>query len=131
MGRTILAAALAALLAAGGVPGTGSAPGPAVGADAFVSAIDDLPLMPGLVEDPDAAMVFDSPAGRIVEAFAQGAVLAPDVLAFYAATLPQLGWRPAGPGEFRREREILTVEFPDPAAKAPPLTVRFALAPAP
>lgn len=120
-------AASVALLVAGGTPGS-------VGvraADTFVSAIDDLPLMSGLVEDPDAAMVFDSPTGRIVEAFAQGDLRARDVLAFYAETLPQLGWRPSGAGVFRREREILTVEFPDGERDETPLTVRFALAPAP
>ncbi|MFQ5764891.1 MAG: hypothetical protein ACE5GT_08185 [Rhodospirillales bacterium] len=127
MVRLMFVAATVALLVAGGAPETDRARA----ADAFVSAIDDLPVMPGLVEDLDAAMVFDSPAGRIVEAFAQGNVRAPDVLAFYAETLPQLGWRPSGTGVFRREQEILTVEFPDGERDGTPLTVRFALAPVP
>lgn len=127
MGRLMLAAAAVAFLVAGDMPGTDRVRA----ADAFVSAIDDLPLMPGLVEDPDAAMVFDSPTGRIVEAFAQGNVRAREVLAFYAETLPQLGWRPSGEGVFRREGEVLAIEFPEGDGKGPPLTVRFALQPAP
>ena len=50
----------------------------------FVSVIEDLPLMPGLAEDTDAAMAFDSAAGRIVEARATGAIGANLVEAFYA-----------------------------------------------
>ena len=34
---------------------------------AFFAAVSDLPLMPGLVETADVALVFDNPAGRIVE----------------------------------------------------------------
>ncbi len=97
---------------------------------AFVTAIDDLPLMPGLIEASDDAMVFDAPAGRIVEAYASGAVSRNQVLEFYARTLPQLGWQRAGDGRFRREGEILKLEFPDGGAQAPDLTVRFALSPA-
>ncbi len=37
------------------------------GDQGFVSAIDDLPLMPGLTEETEGTVVFDTPAGRIVE----------------------------------------------------------------
>ena len=97
---------------------------------AFVSTIEDLPLMPGLVEEA-GGMVFDSPGGRIVEAFATGEVSEEGVRAFYGETLPQLGWRPLGIGVYQREREILKVEFPGGPGAAPPLTVGFSLAPAP
>jgi hypothetical protein len=95
----------------------------------FVSTIEDLPLMPGLIEE-EGGMVFDSARGRIVEAFATGPVSEGTVRAFYDETLPQLGWRPLGQGSFRRENEILTVEFPGGPSAAPPLTVGFRLMPA-
>jgi len=96
---------------------------------AFVGAIEDLPLMPGLIEE-EGGMVFDSARGRIVEAFATGPVSEAAVRAFYDETLPQLGWRPLGQGAFQRENEILMVEFPGGPGAAPPLTVGFRLMPA-
>lgn len=96
----------------------------------FISTIEDLPLMPGLVEEA-GGMVFDSPGGRIVEAFATGEVSQGAVRDFYGETLPQLGWRPLGVGVYQREREILKVEFPGGPGAAPPLTVGFSLSPVP
>ena len=55
---------------------------PVLAQDDFISSIDDLPLMPGLVEE-EGGMVFDSPSGRIVEAFATGNVSPGEVLSFY------------------------------------------------
>ena len=95
----------------------------------FISTIEDLPLMPGLIEE-EGGMVFDSARGRIVEVFATGWVSEGVVRGFYDETLPQLGWRPDGPGVFRREREILKVEFLGGPGAAPPLTVGFRLMPA-
>ena len=87
--------------------------------------------MPGLEEDAAGRMVFDTAAGRIVEAYASGAVSRAQVLDFYAATLPQLGWRREGETAFLREDEILVLEFSaGKAGPAPALTVRFALSPA-
>ena len=95
----------------------------------FISTIEDLPLMPGLIEE-GGGMVFDSARGRIVEVFATGWVSEGVVRGFYDETLPQLGWHPDGPGVFRREREILKVEFLGGPGAAPPLTVGFRLMPA-
>jgi hypothetical protein len=102
---------------------------------AFVPGIEDLPMMPGLTGDRDDGMVFDTPAGRIVEAYASGPVAWPDVLAFYEETLPQLGWSSGGEGLFRREGEVLRLEVLRGEAEAstysqtPTLTVRFTLSP--
>jgi hypothetical protein len=93
---------------------------------AFVGGVEDLPLMPGLMEVEGAATVFDAPQGRIVETFAAGAVTPQAVESFYAQTLPQLGWTASGAREFRREGEKLTLEI-TPGADA--TTVRFTLAP--
>lgn len=111
------------LIAAAEAGGTGQ-----TGA-AFFTGVEDLPLMPGLAEVPADTMVFDSPEGRFAEAYAVGRVGRTEVLDFYARTLPQLGWRGAGPVEYRREGEVLTIEFLAGDGDAP-LTVRFAVSPA-
>lgn len=98
----------------------------ATGAE-FLSVLEDVPLMPGLTEVPDSELVFDSPGGRIVEVTTAGRPESGSVAGFYAATLPQLGWTPAGPGRFRREAEVLNVTVnPGTGGK---VTVHFALGP--
>jgi len=77
----------------------------------FLSVIPEMPLMPSLAENLDAAVVFDGPSGRIVEAFANGAVSPDAVYAFYAASLPQLGWSLSDEGIYRRDAEILKIEI--------------------
>jgi len=93
----------------------------------FLSVIDDVPLMPGLTERPDAAVVFDKPEGRIVETEATGRLVRAEVLKFYAASLPQLGWRARAEGRFLRDKEELALSFASGAGGA--LTVRFTLSP--
>lgn len=92
----------------------------------FVGGIEDLPLMPGLTDIPDAGVVFETPAGRIVEAQALAGTNNKDaVLDFYDATLPQLGWTRVKRGQYGREGETLILEFPE----GPVPSVRFRLAP--
>jgi hypothetical protein len=95
-------------------------------AAAFVEGTEDVPLMPGLAMVEGAGTVFDSPQGRIVEAYAKGNVARDAVLDFYGKTLPQLGWRPDGPGTFRREGESLRLEI---YSEKDGTTVRFYLSP--
>ncbi len=95
-------------------------------ASGFLSIAEDVPLMPGLAENADAAAVFDKPSGRIANAEAKGAVTASAVRQFYAATLPQLGWQALGTEQYRRERERLRFSF---AGRDGALTVRFELLP--
>jgi len=90
---------------------------------AFLSVSDDIPLMTGLIEPADGALVFDTPAGRIAEVTASGPLSAQAVRAFYADTLPQLGWRKTGANAWAREGEGLRLEFPEQGA------VRFVIAP--
>ena len=128
--RTRRARALAVALVV--VAGPWWAPAAAGEGGGFLSGIEDLPLMPNLSENADGGMVFDTPAGRIVEAFASGAVTRAEVLAFYAATLPQLGWTAEDPARYSREGEILRLEFTEndpPPKTGAALTVRFALSP--
>ncbi len=95
-------------------------------AEGFLAAYEDLPLAPGLTEVAGAGVSFDSPAGRIVEAYGHGAVKVADILKFYAATLPQLGWTRESDTRYRREAEVLRL---DPVAERQGLTVRFTVSP--
>ncbi len=125
-----IAVTLAVILAVAAGPWW--APAAAGEGGGFLSGIEDLPLMPDLSESADGGMVFDTPAGRIVEAFASGAVTRAEVLAFYAATLPQLGWTVEDVARYSREGEILRLEFTknhSPPKTGATLTVRFALSP--
>jgi hypothetical protein len=106
---------------------------PAFAQNRFVPGIEDLPLMPQLSAVQGENVVFEAPAGRIVEAWADGATSADAVREFYGKTLPQLGWRSSGPDLFRRENETLRLEFPASSprggASAGRILVRFYLAP--
>ena len=85
--------------------------------------------MDGLKQSDDASVSFDSPSGRIIEAYAQSDETGKRKIAeFYDKTLPQLGWRrvPAGKGKtaaYAREGEILTISIDD----GTPASVRFEL----
>ncbi len=115
MARRVFLAVVAGLVAAPGAGGQG-----------FVPGFEDLPLMPGLSPLADAGLSFDSAAGRVVQAYAEGRVGRREVLAFYAASLPALGWRQLADARFAREGEALTLEF---QAEAGRLLVRFLLSP--
>ncbi len=95
-------------------------------ADGFLSNPEDLPLAPGLTEVAGSGLSFDSPAGRIIEAYADGKVAAADVLKFYATTLPQLGWSRDGDTRYRRDSEELRIE---PTTDGAAVVVHFTISP--
>jgi hypothetical protein len=92
----------------------------------FLPGFDDLPVMPGLAAVDGAGIVFDTPAGRIIEGYAAGKVTKQSVRRFYDETLPQLGWKRVSSNEFRREGEQLKIDF---KGEDRALTVRFTLSP--
>lgn len=92
----------------------------------FVPGFEDLPLMRGLTPIAGTGHVFDSPAGRLVESHATGAVTRADVVAFYQESLVALGWSETGPDQFRRENERLYIVT---SGKDGDLRVLFRLAP--
>ncbi len=92
----------------------------------YLRGIEDFPLMAALHELEESGVVFDKPGGRIVLSMAQGQVTPGDVLAFYADTLPQLGWRMEKATRFTREGEVLDIEF---EVGSSPTIVRFSLSP--
>lgn len=127
MPRLLTRLAFCLMLAAAAAPAAWAQGRAVPGGAGFLSVIDDVPLMPGLSERADAAVVFDKPEGRIVEAEATGRLARADVLKFYAASLPQLGWRARGEGKFLRDREELALSFT--SGQGGSLTVRFTLSP--
>lgn len=80
-------------------------------AQSFFQSIDDLPLAPGLTESADEGVSFDSPGGRIVTAVAQGADSIEAYRRFYDDALPALGWKRLADGRYRRDDEVLSLEF--------------------
>jgi hypothetical protein len=76
----------------------------------YLKAVSDLPLADGLKEQADKATVFDTPLGRIVNAYATGNLKPAAVLAFYDDTLPALGWDRQKAGTYHRKNEILKID---------------------
>ncbi len=107
--RTAFIAALGLVLSMAAVSVDG--PVRAEGHAAYLAGAADLPLMPGLSEVPEAGLVFDQPSGRIVEAYAQGAVSRSAVTSFYLDTLPNLGWRAKAEALFHRDGEELRLDI--------------------
>jgi hypothetical protein len=96
-----------------------------------------LPLMDGLEENREAALLFDSPDGRIINAEAHGSLGAQEVNNFYRMVLPSLGWKMNvdksncdASAQYclfaNREQESLTLNVIENAAG---LKVLFALSP--
>lgn len=78
----------------------------------FFSALKDVPLMEGLSELPERAVVFDKPEGQIVEVVAYvGGVSRDALVQFYDAALPQFGWSKTTQGVFFRRNEFLEISF--------------------
>ena len=105
---------------------SGGAVAPATAQDAFFTTVADLPLMPGLEEHLDTALVFDNPGGRIIEVTAAGILTTQAILAFYRETLPQLGWTGVADDRFEREGEVLRLVFTQVTG---PTVVMFTIAP--
>jgi hypothetical protein len=98
----------------------------------YFSMIQDLPLMPGLVELTDQAFVFDKPQGRILESavLSQGPSRTA-IWQFYQASLPALGWQLSGTTEttmlFSRDDEFLQIRSDNMVTNP---VVRFLIGPA-
>lgn len=95
-----------------------------------MSGFEDLPLMDGLKQAEEAPVSFDTPSGRIIEAYAQSNRIGKQKIAdFYDKTLPQLGWRRLSGNNkkssvsYAREGEVLTISIDD----GTPAAVRFEL----
>jgi hypothetical protein len=95
----------------------------------FFEALYDVPVMPGLHELKDQAIIFDKPDGKIASASAAANHLAPkEIEVFYTQTLMELGWRKTDKNQYVRKDEKLTLSF---SGKAPETIVQFTLRPLP
>lgn len=100
---------LGAVFLTGAAAATPTARAAAAADTTFVTGLNDVPLMPGLIPLGET-LVFDKPGGRIAEAVFTSGRAGPDTVArFYADTLPQLGWQARGPGRYARENEELAL----------------------
>lgn len=78
----------------------------------FFSTLTDIPLMPGLYEVTKDSVSFDKAEGRIVVTAAASETLsAGQIKAFYASTLPQLGWIASGQDSYTRNGETLNLRM--------------------
>ncbi len=103
------------------VAAAGCAGAPLAHATQFLTAIDDVPLPNGLTETSEP-MIFESDQGRVVRTSAEGNLAGARVSAFYAETLPALGWKPTQAPDgvvYAREDERLTIRVREPASMAP------------
>lgn len=90
-------------------------------ASGFLVAIDDVPLMAGLVEQPEP-VIFESENGRVVRTSAEGQADGARISAFYEASLPQLGWTRTADTQalaYERENETLRIAIREPANNQP------------
>lgn len=76
----------------------------------FVSALDDVPLPPGVSEIADSVAAIEGLEGRIVSVQARGAIAPAELTRFYDQALPALGWTREG-ARFVRARQALTITF--------------------
>ncbi len=79
----------------------------------YSTVIPDLPLMAGMTEAADHAVIFDKPAGRIVETAATGTASAVDIQKFYSEVLPPLGWKSVSTNTYIRDGERMTLSISD------------------
>jgi hypothetical protein len=82
----------------------------------------------GLTEMPEP-MVFESDQGRVVRTSAEGQVRPDEIVSFYIASLPALGWKRVEDADhlaFVRETERLHIDVREPASNRP-IQVRFEL----
>ncbi len=79
---------------------------------AYLTALPDVPLMAQMQEIRDSDVVFDKAQGRIVEETVKASKLTPQqIVNFYQATLPALGWKTINPQRFSRNGEQLIVNL--------------------
>ena len=106
---------------------------PAFADTLFFSAIDDLPLAPGLSEVA-GGWSLDMDEGHLTEVHAAGGGRIEEVRAFYLAALPPLGWSLSPQADqsliFLRGREKLMFAFGAPGGGRVTLRVRLLQQPA-
>ncbi|MTI08932.1 hypothetical protein [Curvivirga aplysinae] len=80
-------------------------------AEGFLSALPEVPLHEKISEIAGSEVSFDAPTGRIIQIAASGVESKKNILNFYKATMPQLGWTVRSSTEFTREKEKLSLSL--------------------
>ncbi len=94
---------------------------------AFLPDIEGVPIYEGFAVNEDKRSFYDSPDGKVAEIVIEGEADGDAVSAFYAETLPQLGWEQQKEGGFKRGKEALDLEVSTHAHR---VAVKFSLQPA-
>jgi len=99
-----------------------TAPLNALAKDRYSEALYDIPIMPGLEEVQDQALLFDKPDGKIASVMALSKTLTPAQTGqFYKDVLPPLGWREQTTQSYTRAGEKLEIRIEE----NPPYTVLY------
>ncbi len=75
----------------------------------FLAAIEDVPLMSGLIEDETKTLNFNKPSGRLVQAHTYGQLMENEIVRYYKLVLPEFGWQNIDNLVFSREGELLRI----------------------
>ncbi len=94
----------------------------------FVSGTSDLPVPKGFALQEGSNSIFDSEDGKIVDAIYIGKGNREEVIGFYAASLPALGWNVIDEANFEREKEELHIEVTEDVFSSD-LEISFAIRP--
>ncbi len=96
---------------------------------AFFEALYDVPVMPGLEELKDQAMLFDKPDGRIASVTAVSRTKGEaEISRFYADAMPALGWKKINENQYVRGDDLLGIEL---SLHSPYTVAKFTLSPRP
>lgn len=70
----------------------------------------DIPLMENMVVDDNESFSFDSPAGQIMLITGKTKTSERDILAFYEASLAELGWQKKSATHYVRDQDDLVLQ---------------------
>ena len=77
----------------------------------FVLGINDLPIFNEMKNMPESLVVFDTNEGRFVKTQISGNETLANATLYYSEILPNLGWEKIEDKKFKREKELLKVNY--------------------
>ena len=77
----------------------------------FVLGINDLPIFNKMKNMPESLVVFDTNEGRFVKTQISGNETLANATLYYSEILPNLGWEKIEDKKFKREKELLKVNY--------------------
>lgn len=79
----------------------------------FLPQTEDVPLMEGIEVQDSEVFSFDSPSGQILTIEGKTDIKPADIKAFYAETLPSMGWNKTALDTYVRGTDFLVISFPN------------------